>query len=718
VTAIGFTRAVRSVVGVGGLVAALASTPAATAHLAGASLLHPPAAGTRAGASRVRTTGAPLGIAGAPLRLGTQTLTRCGSSPPVYCGRLAVPLDYGQPAGPQISIAYRFYPATAPAGGRAAGTVVPVEGGPGFPSIGSASFSTAAGSGGYSAMYGPLLDDWNMLVVDNRGTGASTPLYCRALQDFSGPTGGEAFQQAAGACAAALNHRWRYPDGEWVHASDLFTSAPAAEDLAAVITALGVGPVDLYGDSYGSFFAQVFAARFPGLLRSLTLDSTYETIDLDPWYRSTIQAMPADFDAVCSRWTACAQAAPGGAWARVVALSERLRASPIEGVVPGPEGARERVSMSVVGLVDLVNDAAGDPRIYRELDASARALLDANNPAPLLRLYAQRLAEDEAYFGGSAREYSVELYLAVSCLDYPQLFDMSSSPAARAAQLAAAEAALAAGTFSPFGIEEWIAQDQNTEAYTACLDWPSPTIARPPVEASPPLLPPALPVLVLGGELDTWTPPAGVPRVLAQLGGHARFIELANSTHVVGEGDTTCGSELVREFVAEPQTLDSLDAACAASVPPIHAVGIYATRLAEEQPLEAAPGSSAPSVDLQLAAAAVTTAGEAIARYQAIEARVDHGLNGGTVSAGHNGAVLTLHGDRLVPEVAVAGTVRLSAAAGPEEGELALATLTVTAPGIKRASFTATWTTAGADARAQVIGRVGQQPVAGSLPAP
>ncbi len=716
--AFGFARTACSAFALGTLVATLGCAPASAARLASASFEHRPADRGPTGSSQMGTTGAPLGVTGAPLRLGTQTLTRCGSSPPVYCGSLSVPLDYEQPAGPHISIAYRFYPATAPAGGRSAGTVVPVEGGPGFPSIGSVSFSTAAGPGGYSAMYGPLLDDWNMLVVDDRGTGASTPLNCGALQDFSGPTGGEAFEQAAGGCAAALNHRWKYPDGEWVHASDLFTSAPAAEDLAAVITALGVGPVDLYGDSYGSFFAQVFAARFPGLLRSLTLDSTYETNGLDPWYRSTIEAMPADFDAACSRWVACARAAPGGAWTRVVALAERLRASPIEGVVPGPEGARERVSMNVVGLVDLVNDAAGDPRIYRELDASARALLDANDPGPLLRLYAQRLAEDEDYFGGSAREYSVELYLAVSCLDYPQLFDMSSSPAARVTQLAAAESALPAGTFGPFGIEEWIAQDQNTEAYTACLDWPSPTTAQPPVETGPPLLPPTLPVLVLGGELDTWTPPAGVPRVLAQLGGHARFIELANSTHVVGEGDTACGSTLVREFVAEPQALDSLDAACAQTVPPIHAVGVYATRLAEEQPLEAAPGSSAPSADLQLAAAAVSTAGDAIARYQAIEARVDHGLNGGTVSASRDGAVLALHGDRLVPEVAVSGTVRLTAAANPEEGELALATLTVTAPGMKRASFTATWTTAGAGARAQVIGSVGRQPVAGSLPAP
>ena len=158
--------------------------------------------------------------------------------------------------------------------------------------------------------------------------------------------------------------------------------------------------------------------------------------------------------------------------------------------------------------MNLLNDAAGDPQIYRELDASARALLEHGDPAPLLRLYAQRLVEDEAYFGEPVHDYSVELYLAVSCLDYPQLFDMGASPATRAAQLATAEAALAPATFGPFSTAEWLAQDQNTEAYTACLDWPAPLTAQPPTSGTPPLLPSTLPVLVLGGELDTWTPPA------------------------------------------------------------------------------------------------------------------------------------------------------------------------------------------------------------------
>jgi pimeloyl-ACP methyl ester carboxylesterase len=661
------------------------------------------------------TSASAAGLAPA-LRVGTQKLTRCQSAPVAYCGTLSVPLDYATPSGPQITIAYRFYPAQTPSGGVASGTVVPVEGGPGFPSIGSASYPEFGGTGGYAAMYGPLLQRWNMLVVDNRGTGESTPLDCPALQDFAGPTGSEAFEQTAAACAEALDHRWKYAKGRWVHASDLFTSAPAAEDLAGVIDALSLGKVDLYGDSYGSFFAQVFAARYPQLLRSVILDSTYETIDLDPWYRSSIDAMPAAFDAACARSPACAQAAPGTAWNRVIALAGRLRASPVAGVVPGAGGKLEKVSMNVVGLVDLINDAAGDPHIYRELDASARALLDAGDPAPLLRLYAQRLFEDEDYFRVPAREYSAELYLAVSCLDYPQLFDMSAGPAERASELAQAQVALPAGTFSPFDIEEWIAQNQNTEAYTACLDWPAPTIAQPPVITAPPLLPSTLPVLVLGGEFDTWTPAAGVPKVLEQVGGHHRFVELANSTHVVGEGDTACGSTLVQEFVADPQAIETLNATCAANVSPIHTVGTYATKLSEEVPIEAGDGAS--TTARELAAAAVTTAGDAIARYAAIEANVDHGLAGGTVKASHEGTLLTLHHDRLIPEVPVSGTVTLAPAADQEDGWTVLATLTAKARGVRRATFTATWTTAGAGAQAQLVGSVEAQPVSGTMPAP
>ncbi len=655
--------------------------------------------------------------AAATLRVGGQRLKRCSLTPLAYCGRLPVPLDYASRAGPDISISYRWYPATRPAGG-AIGTVVPVEGGPGYASTGSVLYQSGGSQAGYLPMYGPLLERWNLLAVDNRGTGHSAPLRCPAIQGFSGPTGTSAFQQVVGECAAALNGRWRYPGGSPVPASDLFTSAPAAEDLAAVIRALDIGKVDLYGDSYGSFFAQVFASRFPQMVRSLTLDSTYRAVGLDPWYRSSVESMPGDFQAACSRATACAQAERSPVWARIGALAASLRARPVSGRVPGPSGRFEQVTMGVVGLVDLVSDAAEDQQIYRDLDAAARALLQEGDPAPLLRLYAQRLAVDESYFGLPPSEYSVELYFAVGCLDYPQLFDMSASPAVRAAQLAAAEAGLPVGTYSPFTTAEWLAQDENTEAFTGCLDWPAPTVAQPPTSGGMPLLPESLPVLVLGGELDSWTPPVDVPKVLAELGGHARFVELANSTHVVGEGNTSCGSTLVRAFVAHPDQLDALDASCAPSVPAIHSVGVYPERLAAEPPIEPSPESRGSSSALRLAAAAVETAGDALARSAATEAAQDHGLHGGSVTVASGGTRLTLTGDELVPGVPVSGTVTLSPAPLPEDGQTAVAALTVSVAGSRPASLTATWTTAGTNSLAYLVGQVAGAGVSGTMPAP
>ena len=105
-----------------------------------------------------------------------------------------------------------------------------------------------------------------------------------------------------------------------------------------------------------------------------------------------------------------------------------------------------------------------------------------------------------------------------------------------------------------------------------------------------------MPVLVLGGELDTWTPPAGAPNVLAQIGGHSRFIELANSTHVVGEGDTACGSSLIGSASWHSRARSTPSTrSCAPLVPPIHAVGVYAATLGQQPPIQAARRRHAPA---------------------------------------------------------------------------------------------------------------------------
>ena len=213
--------------------------------------------------------------------VGHLVLTRCPVVAGAYCGHLSQPWDRSGAYRGDLSVGFAFIPASD-RGHRAVGTVVPQEGGPGYSTSGSGSL--------YAAMYGPLLVHRNLLLVDQRGTGMSAVVNCPTLNNLVGP-----YDVAAAACADKLGKR-----------SDLFGTPAAADDLAAVVTALGVGPVDLYGDSYGTFFAQVFAGRHPGELRSLTLDSAYPPTGESAWYPTQTAAMTTSLDKVCARTPSCA----------------------------------------------------------------------------------------------------------------------------------------------------------------------------------------------------------------------------------------------------------------------------------------------------------------------------------------------------------------------------------------------------------------------------
>ena len=77
------------------------------------------------------------------LKVGTITLRRCAVKPLTFCGGLAVPLDYSSAASPRIHMGFRWLPAT----GDAAGTILAVEGGPGYASTGSESEYRAMAGG-------------------------------------------------------------------------------------------------------------------------------------------------------------------------------------------------------------------------------------------------------------------------------------------------------------------------------------------------------------------------------------------------------------------------------------------------------------------------------------------------------------------------------------------------------------------------------------------
>jgi hypothetical protein len=172
----------------------------------------------------------------------------------------------------------------------------------------------------------------------------------------------------------------------------------------------------------------------------------------------------------------------------------------------------------------------------------------------------------------------------------------------------------------------------------------------------------------------------------------------------------------VRAFVGSPSSLQTLDAGCA-SEPPIHAVGVYASNLAEEPPAVAAEGTPDAEV-LKLVAAAVQTAGDGVTRLANIGGRRDFGLGGGSVVEAAEENEDLFKADELIPGVPVSGAVKLRPEHTEADGELAVAKLSFSGDGLN-GTLSARWTTAGtAQDLAQIRAKVDGERFTATVPAP
>ena len=157
-------------------------------------------------------------------------------------------------------------------------------------------FPTTDYAADYRGTFRPLLARRNLLLVNLRGTGNSSAFLCKPLQHWKAGDGIAAYTADTGKCGQQLNHTRKLPGGGYVQASDLYTTANAARDVALLLRRLRTGKVDFYGDSYGTFFGQVLTARYAKMLRSVTLDAAYPVSGKDPFYPQTIQTARHAFD--------------------------------------------------------------------------------------------------------------------------------------------------------------------------------------------------------------------------------------------------------------------------------------------------------------------------------------------------------------------------------------------------------------------------------------
>ncbi len=171
------------------------------------------------------------------------------------CARITLPENYAEPAGRRISV--RLALLASRASKPAPDPVVLLAGGPGQSAV--EAYPLAHGA------LGPLLAKRNILLVEQRGTGESSPLKC-PMPDWKDPQE----QTVASARAQALACLKTYEgkaDPRW------YTTDDYIEDLEQVRKALGVAQFDLVGGSYGTRVALEYLRRHPDSLRAVFIDS-------------------------------------------------------------------------------------------------------------------------------------------------------------------------------------------------------------------------------------------------------------------------------------------------------------------------------------------------------------------------------------------------------------------------------------------------------------
>ena len=102
----------------------------------------------------------------------------------------------------------------------------------------------------------------DLVFFDQRGTGDSHPLSCEIDEEAALESGQIALtREDVERCLAGLSADPR-----------LYTTPVAMDDLEAVRKALGYGPINLWGGSYGTRAATVFMRRHPASVRAAVLD--------------------------------------------------------------------------------------------------------------------------------------------------------------------------------------------------------------------------------------------------------------------------------------------------------------------------------------------------------------------------------------------------------------------------------------------------------------
>lgn len=256
------------------------------------------------------------------------------------CATLTVPVDYGDPHGPQIDLAVSRIRSERPEERR--GTLAVIPGGPG--SSGVQRLTTKG-----DALRRELGGAYDLVALDPRGVGGSAKARCGLDEGDRWMVTLRSWPAAGGSIDENVERSRRTAEACARNGGDVLrsmTTANQARDLDRFRQALGEERLSAWGVSYGTYVGAVYAQKFPHRTDRWVLDSSN---DPDPgrvargWLAFMGEGAEDRFPDFAA-WAAHPDRAhqglrlaerPEDVRPLVIALAERLDREPVESAKPG-----------------------------------------------------------------------------------------------------------------------------------------------------------------------------------------------------------------------------------------------------------------------------------------------------------------------------------------------------------------------------------------------
>ncbi|WP_084591584.1 alpha/beta fold hydrolase [Gilvimarinus agarilyticus] len=428
------------------------------------------------------------------------------------CGYLTVPLTREQPDN-TIELYIKRWPAISAA--PEADPLFVIAGGPGQSATDIADM--LAGS------FYELRKKRDIVFVDQRGTGQSSPLHCELSES----------NQLLGHSAAATEEsiaQYRKCANTLADRAPHYTTTAAVDDLEAVRQALGYSRINVWGGSYGTRVILAYLAHYPQSLRAVVMDGL-APVQLAMPYNIGAEANRALQRVAdqCLALPACAERY-GDSVAAAEQAASRLRAAPVTLSIDHPlTGLATPLLLDDSKLAGLVRFSLYDRLASRLLPAALSAA--AQEDYRLVASLITRIS-DSAH----SPNLALGMHMTILCNE-----DAGVSPRPSSA--------------------DFLGVDLAAPVARICEFWPKADIAPEfyqPVQSD-------VPALLLSGERDPITPPRWAGEVAEGLS-NATVLSAAGAHH--GVTQVGCSARVIAEFIAETHVGDNT-AACLKNIKPL-----------------------------------------------------------------------------------------------------------------------------------------------------